>query len=122
MQALKKFMTLGQGDFVTCLMDMIGPVGWFIVVDKGVVRSVKIGWSLWSTLLIVWTPQDLGKRCDQVYRHDLTGKLEAALRSSNAQVSRSIDKAAARPTALNLASLVAVRASRYSQPCGGSPP
>lgn len=27
LQALKKFMMLGQGDFVTCLMDMIGQVG-----------------------------------------------------------------------------------------------
>lgn len=28
----------------------------------------------------------LGKLAGQVYRHDLTGKLEAALRASNAQV------------------------------------
>lgn len=53
-QALKKFLALGQGDFVTCLMDLVGP--------------------------------DLGKLAGQVYRHDLTGKLEAALRASNAQV------------------------------------
>lgn len=29
---------------------------------------------------------ELGKLAGQVYRHDLTGKLEAALRASNAQV------------------------------------
>ncbi len=53
LRALKKFLALGQGDFVTCLMDSIGP--------------------------------ELSKGAHQVYRHDLTGKLEAALRSSNAQ-------------------------------------
>lgn len=51
--ALKKFLLLGQGDFVTCLMDGIGP--------------------------------ELKKRALQLYRHNLTGLLEGALRSSNAQ-------------------------------------
>jgi gamma-tubulin complex component 3 len=51
--ALKKFMLLGQGDFVTCLMDSVGP--------------------------------ELKKRANQLYRHNLTGILEGALRSSNAQ-------------------------------------
>lgn len=51
--ALKKFMLLGQGDFVTCLMDSVGP--------------------------------ELKKRANQLYRHNLTGMLEVALRSSNAQ-------------------------------------
>lgn len=51
--ALKKFMLLGQGDFVTCLMDSVGP--------------------------------ELKKRANQLYRHNLTGVLEGALRSSNAQ-------------------------------------
>ena len=51
--ALKKFMLLGQGDFVTCLMDSVGP--------------------------------ELKKRANQLYRHNLTGMLEGALRSSNAQ-------------------------------------
>ena len=53
MLALKKFLLLGQGDFVTCLMDTIGP--------------------------------ELRKRSNQLYRHNLTGMLENALRSSNAQ-------------------------------------
>ena len=51
--ALKKFMLLGQGDFVTCLMDSVGP--------------------------------ELKKRATQLYRHNLTGTLEGALRASNAQ-------------------------------------
>jgi gamma-tubulin complex component 3 len=51
--ALKKFMLLGQGDFVTCLMDSVGP--------------------------------ELKKRSNQLYRHNLTGILDGALRSSNAQ-------------------------------------
>lgn len=51
--ALKKFLLLGQGDFVTCLMDMVGP--------------------------------ELKKRANQLYRHNLTGMLEGALRSSNSQ-------------------------------------
>jgi gamma-tubulin complex component 3 len=53
LRALKKFITLAQGDFVTCLLDAVGP--------------------------------ELSKSADQLYRHDLTGKLEAALRTSNAQ-------------------------------------
>eukprot|EP01035_Chromulina_nebulosa_P026001 gene26001-33989_t len=52
LQALKKFMLLGQGDFVTCLMDGVGP--------------------------------EL-RKASQLYRHNLTGILEGALRSSNAQ-------------------------------------
>ena len=51
--AMKKFILLGQGDFVTCLMDEIGP--------------------------------ELRKRATQLYRHNLSGMLEGALRSSNAQ-------------------------------------
>lgn len=51
--ALKKFMLLGQGDFVTCLMDAVGP--------------------------------ELKKRANQLFRHNLTGVLEGALRASNAQ-------------------------------------
>jgi gamma-tubulin complex component 3 len=73
LKALKQFMLLGQvrgdlprrtvpssppfftsqGDFVTCLMDGVGP--------------------------------ELRKRATQLYRHNLTGILESALRSSNAQ-------------------------------------
>jgi gamma-tubulin complex component 3 len=51
--AFKKFMLLGQGDFITCLMDSVGP--------------------------------ELKKRANQLYRHNLNGMLEGALRSSNAQ-------------------------------------
>ena len=51
--ALKKFMLLGQGDFVTCLMDGVGP--------------------------------ELKRRANQLFRHNLTGILEGALRASNAQ-------------------------------------
>ena len=51
--AMKKFILLGQGDFVTCLMDEVGP--------------------------------ELKKRATQLYRHNLSGMLEGALRSSNAQ-------------------------------------
>lgn len=51
--ALKKFMLLGQGDFVTCLMDSVGP--------------------------------ELKKRANQLYRHNLTGLLDGAIRSSNIQ-------------------------------------
>ena len=51
--SLKKFMLLGQGDFVTCLMDALGP--------------------------------ELRKKATALYRHNLTGMLEGALRSSNAQ-------------------------------------
>ena len=53
LQALKKFMLLGQGDFVTCLMDSVGP--------------------------------ELQKSPSKLHRHNLTGHLEGALRSSNAQ-------------------------------------
>ncbi|KAJ1396767.1 gamma-tubulin complex component protein, partial [Ochromonadaceae sp. CCMP2298] len=51
--ALKKYLLLGQGDFVTCLMDGVGP--------------------------------ELKRRANQLFRHNLTGILEGALRSSNAQ-------------------------------------
>lgn len=51
--ALKKFMLLGQGDFVTCLMDALGP--------------------------------ELQKPATKLYRHNLNGILEGALRASNAQ-------------------------------------
>ena len=51
--ALKKFILMGQGDFVTCLMDEIGP--------------------------------ELKKRASQLFRHNLSGILEGALRASNAQ-------------------------------------
>jgi gamma-tubulin complex component 3 len=51
--ALKRFMLLGQGDFVTCLMDGVGP--------------------------------ELKRRANQLFRHNLTGILEGALRASNAQ-------------------------------------
>ncbi|CAM9091251.1 unnamed protein product, partial [Ectocarpus fasciculatus] len=53
LHALKSFMLLGQGDFVTCLMDSVSP--------------------------------ELKKRASQIYRHNLTGILEGALRSCNAQ-------------------------------------
>jgi gamma-tubulin complex component 3 len=53
LHALKNFMLLGQGDFVTCLMDSVSP--------------------------------ELKKRASQLYRHNLTGILEGALRSCNAQ-------------------------------------
>jgi gamma-tubulin complex component 3 len=49
LQALKKFMLLGQGDFVTALMDLVGP--------------------------------ELRKRASQLFRHNLSGMVEAALRS-----------------------------------------
>ena len=51
--ACKKFLLLGQGDFVTCLMDTVAP--------------------------------ELQKAASKLYRHNLTGMLEGALRSSNAQ-------------------------------------
>lgn len=51
--ALKKFMLLGQGDFVTCLMDTVGG--------------------------------ELKRRANQLFRHNLTGLLDGALRSCNAQ-------------------------------------
>ena len=51
--ACKKFLLLGQGDFVTCLMDSVAP--------------------------------ELQKAAGKLYRHNLTGMLEGALRSSNAQ-------------------------------------
>ncbi|CAN0166040.1 unnamed protein product [Phaeothamnion confervicola] len=52
--ALKKFMLLGQGDFVTCLMDQLGP--------------------------------QLAARASKIYsRHNLSGIVDSALRSSNAQ-------------------------------------
>jgi gamma-tubulin complex component 3 len=53
LSSLKKFMLLGQGDFVTCLMDALGP--------------------------------ELKKKATLLYRHNLTGILEGALRASNAQ-------------------------------------
>lgn len=39
-----------------------------------------------STPSLSLSSTQLGKLAGQVYRHDLTGKLEAALRASNAQV------------------------------------
>jgi hypothetical protein len=51
--ACKQFLLLGQGDFVTCLMDSIAP--------------------------------ELVKPATKIYRHNLNGILEGALRSSNAQ-------------------------------------
>jgi hypothetical protein len=51
--ACKQFLLLGQGDFVTCLMDSIAP--------------------------------ELQKQASKLYRHNLTGILEGALRASNAQ-------------------------------------
>ena len=53
LRALKKFMLLGQGDFVTCLMDTLG--------------------------------SELCSPARDMYRHNLSGVLELALRSSNAQ-------------------------------------
>jgi gamma-tubulin complex component 3 len=53
LQALKKFLLLGQGDFVTFLMDRLGG--------------------------------ELGKRASQIFRHNLTGIVESALRSSTVQ-------------------------------------
>ncbi len=51
--ALKKFLLLGQGDFVTSLMDRLG--------------------------------HELGKRANQIFRHNLNGIVEGALRSSMVQ-------------------------------------
>ena len=51
--ALKKFLLLGQGDFVVCLMDALQP--------------------------------ELDKPADEMFHHSLTGTLDGALRSSNAQ-------------------------------------
>jgi gamma-tubulin complex component 3 len=51
--ALKKFLLLGQGDFVSALLDAVGP--------------------------------ELSKRADAVYRHNLIGVLDTALRGTNAQ-------------------------------------
>ncbi len=51
--ALKKFLLLGQGDFVTSLMDCLG--------------------------------HELGKRASQIFRHNLNGIVEGALRSSMVQ-------------------------------------
>ncbi|CAM9387478.1 unnamed protein product [Chrysoparadoxa australica] len=53
LRALKKFMLLGQGDFVTTLMDQLGP--------------------------------ELGKRASQIYKNNLTGVVDSALRASNLQ-------------------------------------
>ena len=53
LHALKQFLLLSQGDFVICLMDVVGP--------------------------------ELKKRANQLYRHNLSGMLESALRGSNAQ-------------------------------------
>ncbi|KAI9217075.1 Spc98 family-domain-containing protein [Blastocladiella britannica] len=51
--ALKRYLLMGQGDFVQCLMESIG--------------------------------KDLDKPAPTLYRHHLTGTLEQAIRSSNAQ-------------------------------------
>ncbi|GMI39077.1 hypothetical protein TeGR_g4138, partial [Tetraparma gracilis] len=51
--ALKKFLLLGQGDFVSALLDAVRP--------------------------------ELSKRADAVYRHNLIGVLDTALRGTNAQ-------------------------------------
>nr|KAJ3421485.1 Gamma-tubulin complex component 3 [Polyrhizophydium stewartii] len=53
LQALKRYVLLGQGDFVQYLMDSLGP--------------------------------SLSKPASTIYRHNLTGTLESAIRSSNAQ-------------------------------------
>ena len=50
---MKKFMLLGQGDFVAALLDAVGP--------------------------------ELGKRAENVYRHNIVGVLDTALRGTNAQ-------------------------------------
>ena len=52
LDALKRFLLLGQGDFVVGLMDTLGP--------------------------------ELNKRAAHVYRHNLTGAVDSALRASNA--------------------------------------
>jgi hypothetical protein len=60
--ALKKFMLLGQGDFVTCLMDGVGPelkkratqlfrhnlTGWFAVVSHSVQDVISICQAFWK--------------------------------------------------------------------------
>ena len=53
LEALKRFMLLGQGDFVSALLDLVG--------------------------------EELSKRADYVYRHNLVGVLDIALRGTNAQ-------------------------------------
>ena len=53
LHALKRYILLGQGDFVQYLMDSLGP--------------------------------SLSKPASSIYRHNLTGTLEMAIRSSNAQ-------------------------------------
>ena len=53
LKALKKFLLLGQGDFVSALLDAVGP--------------------------------ELSKAAENVYRHNLTGVLDTALRGTNAQ-------------------------------------
>jgi gamma-tubulin complex component 3 len=55
LRALKKFMLLGQGDFITCLMDNLGPE-----LQKSADHLTR-------------------------YKHRLTSTVEGALRSSNAQ-------------------------------------
>ncbi|GMH60283.1 hypothetical protein TL16_g03017 [Triparma laevis f. inornata] len=53
LSAMKKFLLLGQGDFVSALLDAVGP--------------------------------ELGKRAEAVYRHNIVGVLDTALRGTNAQ-------------------------------------
>ncbi|KAI8983447.1 Spc98 family-domain-containing protein [Pilobolus umbonatus] len=53
LRALKRYLLLGQGDFIQYLMDILG--------------------------------QHLNKPANSLYRHNLTGTLDSAIRSSNAQ-------------------------------------
>jgi gamma-tubulin complex component 3 len=60
LKAIKKYLLLAQGDFCQSLMD-------------------SLGWN------IAYSRETLSKPAVTIYRHNLTGTLESAIRSSNAQ-------------------------------------
>jgi gamma-tubulin complex component 3 len=75
LRALKNYMFLGHGDFADALMESLGSALLHVHIPS---------MQFYSTVYVAHSP-NLSRPANILYRHNLTAKLEEAIRSTNAQ-------------------------------------
>lgn len=80
LQAMRRYLLLGQGDFIRHLMDLLK----LAAHNNTLLQLKKLGLILWLTYYFIPRPE-LVRPATTLYQHNLTGILETAVRATNAQ-------------------------------------
>lgn len=77
---MRRYLLLGQGDFIRHLMDLLK----LAAHNNTLLQLKKLGLILWLTYYFIPRPE-LVRPATTLYQHNLTGILETAVRATNAQ-------------------------------------